>query len=58
MSEFDILLSEQLENPQFKQEWEKNLPEMNAIRLELDGRNLQSTQHQNDAEVQQQSTSV
>lgn len=32
MSEFDLLISEQLENPEFRKEWNDIQPEMDIIR--------------------------
>ena len=38
MSEFRELLNKQLENPEFKQEWENIQPEMDVIRAMIDAR--------------------
>lgn len=38
MSEFRELLNKQLENPEFKKEWENIQPEMDVIRAMIDAR--------------------
>lgn len=42
MSEFDELLNERLQDPEFKKEWDDIQPEMDVIRAMIEARNEQN----------------
>ena len=50
MSEFRELLNEQLEDPEFKKEWDDLQPEMDVIRAMIDNRIAQNLTHKELAE--------